>query len=358
MKPGRREFLGGAMGLVVAASGLRPVLAAEQTPAPMGAGLVKAYIQPAMHQFSQAAAALRHSLNAICRDDASTPPTALETDFRALVSAWSRISFLRFGPLVAENRYERIFFWPDPRGVMLRQIRPLLQGAQPVDDLRSHSVAVQGLPALEYVLYSDKGLLHTGASGADSALCRYALAIANNVAQIAQELWSAWGPEGAYARDFARPATANAVYRNNNEVLTETLKALSGGLRFEADVKLRTALGSEAEKARPKVLPFWRSELALLAQAEAVSGLAAFHTAAAFAGEPAWVEQSLNQELSQSADILQGRAGQVMRLAEDAELYRELKLVTLKLDNARRIVDENLAPALGVGLGFNALDGD
>jgi len=37
---------------------------------------------------------------------------------------------------------------------------------------------------------------------------------------------------------------------------------------------------------------------------------------------------------------------------------RLLMLASLTLKNAKAIVDENLAPALGVTIGFNALDGD
>lgn len=115
--------------------------------------------------------------------------------------------------------------------------------------------------------------------------------------------------------------------------------------RFEADVKLRTALTTQQAKARPRILPFWRSGLALFAQAEAVLGLAAFHEAAGFAREPGWLARGLDQELLQSAGILRAREGQELRMGEDADLYRELTLVVLKLDNARRMVDENLAPA-------------
>lgn len=98
--------------------------------------------------------------------------------------------------------------------------------------------------------------------------------------------------------------------------------------------------------------------MALFAIAEAAQGLAGFHEAAKFEPEPDWLARGLNQELRQSAEILQSHQGQVLRMAEDADLYRELTLVVLKLDNARRMVDEDLAAALGVGMGFNALDGD
>ncbi len=77
--------------------------------------------------------------------------------FDDVVDAWFRIYFLRFGPLVEENRFERIYFWPDPRGVILRQVGALLGEADPEsldpDRLAEKSVAVHGLPALEYAIF-------------------------------------------------------------------------------------------------------------------------------------------------------------------------------------------------------------
>lgn len=356
MKIGRRGFLGGALGLAVATAWVKPSLATEQ--AQTGKRLLQAYIAPAMREFQRSATAISEQLGQMCKSGAPAQPEALKQSFRALVAAWSRIAFLRFGPLVQDNRFERILYWPDPRGAMLRQIKPLMQGAQPLEALNTYSVAVQGLPALEYALYSEQGLLAADNSESRKSVCSYAAAVAANLAAVADALWQAWRPEGAYAQDFAAPSERNTFYRNENEVLAEAVKALSTGMRFEADVKLRTVLGTEQDKAKPKGLPFWRSGLALFALAEAAQGMAAFHQAAAFAPEPEWLARGLDQELKQSAEILAARQGQVLRMGEDADLYRELTLVMLKLDNARRMVDEDLAAVLGVGMGFNALDGD
>lgn len=361
MKSGRRGFLGGALGLAVATGWARPGLAAAQQGT--GQRLVETYITPAMREFQRSATAMHDLLKQSCQGDTHLPSKDLVEAFRALTAAWSRIAFLRFGPLVADNRFERILFWPDPRGVMLRQISPLIQSQQPLDDLHTHSVAVQGLPALEYVLYGKQGLLAAEADADQSGAgklgaCQYAAAVAGNLEQVAHALWQAWKPDGDYAKDFGRPGEHNTYYRNAHEVLAETIKALSAGLRFETDVKLRTMLGAQQDKAKPKTLPFWRSGLALNTIAESAQGMADFHQAAGFEVEPDWLRRSVDQEMRQSADVLLSHQGHVLDLNEDEDLYRELTLVVLKLNNARRIVDENLAPLLGVGMGFNALDGD
>jgi len=350
------------------ASSERPTHARAST----GLRLLHGFIQPTVQRFHQAAhttlAEVTHHCNAAAAGY-TVAQQPLRDAFRALVLSWSALELLRFGPLVQGNRFERIFFWPDPRGVMLRQMRPLLQSVANVpQDLRAHSVALQGLPALEYLLYGEGGLLAESGKAQDSAQdkaantqaarCALALAVARNLTQMAEELQVAWADRGTYARDFSAPAQTNAVYRNENETLVEVIKALSAGLRFGGEVKLRAALGAREDKARARLLPFWRSGLSLSALAASVDALQAWHALAAFSREPAWLAQSLERELQESAALLQQHHAQAAQMAQEPEVYQALRLAVLKLDNARRMVDENLAPALGVGLGFNALDGD
>ncbi|WP_269467881.1 imelysin family protein [Devosia ureilytica] len=42
-----------------------------------------------------------------------------QAEFGEMVESWGRLSVLRFGPLISDNRFETIFFWPDLRGVTL-----------------------------------------------------------------------------------------------------------------------------------------------------------------------------------------------------------------------------------------------
>jgi len=389
MKPSRRHFLNTVSSLPVAAvaTTLRVRTTQAQTAASTHTGfkkigstsvastglrLLHGFIQPAVQRFHQAADAMLAEVTHRCNAAAAghtVAPQALRDAFRELVLAWSALELLRFGPLVQGNRFERIFFWPDPRGVMLRQLRPLLQSVDSApQDVRAHSVALQGLPALEYLLYGEGGLVAQPAKTQDgaqdkvanpqAARCALALAVARNLTQMAEALQAAWADRSAYARDFSAPGETNAIYRSEHEALAEVIKALSAGLRFAGEVKLRAALGAQQNKARARLLPFWRSDLSLLALAACVDALQAWHALAEFSREPAWLAQNLERELQESATLLRQRHAQAARMAQDPEVYQALRLTVLKLDNARRMVDENLAPALGVGLGFNALDGD
>src|SRR5690606_22737995 len=81
----------------------------------------------------------------------------VRAQFPAVVTAWSRIELYRFGPLMAQNRSDRILFWPDRKGIALRQVQAILadkdEAALAPETLARKSVAVQGLGALEFVLH-------------------------------------------------------------------------------------------------------------------------------------------------------------------------------------------------------------
>src|SRR3546814_8604156 len=80
------------------------------------------------------------------------PPRSTRTDTLFPYTTLFRSEFLRFGPLVAANRYERIYFWPDPRGITLRQVQGLLGQA---DGSRSeeHTSELQSLMRISYAVF-------------------------------------------------------------------------------------------------------------------------------------------------------------------------------------------------------------
>src|SRR3546814_6843838 len=105
---------------------------AGQLPADLGGKLAQGYIAPAMLSFQHSAEQIQAGLGAWCAVPASSTTDKLKAAFDELVRAWSGLEFLRFGPLVAANRYERIYFWPDPRGITLRQVQGLLGQADEI----------------------------------------------------------------------------------------------------------------------------------------------------------------------------------------------------------------------------------
>ncbi len=116
-------------------------------------------IRPGYAALSDATGALSGKVEQLCKEPSEATLKDAKDAFAAAVTAWSKVEILRFGPITEEQRYERMFFWPDPKSLGLRQMQDALQRRdQAVTlpyELSKKSVALQGLPALEYLLYGD-----------------------------------------------------------------------------------------------------------------------------------------------------------------------------------------------------------
>ena len=159
-----------------------------------------------------------------------------------------------------EHRFERIFYWPDPKGLGARQIRDVLtkqdDSVTEASSLPGKSVALQGLPALEYLLYADgaDALTKTGNDG--TFRCRFARAVAGNLAGMSKEIVDGWQDGAPYARSYLEPGPANSAYHNPKEVTLELFKTFTAGIEWVRDQKLAKTLGASPEKAKASpVLP-------------------------------------------------------------------------------------------------------
>lgn len=341
-----------------------PLAAQAELPADLGERLARDYARPAVGKMADAAAAMDRELGGWCAKPDAAGAARVGDAFANLALAWSGVEILRFGPLVQANRFERLAFWPDTRGVMPRQVQQLIAAGDPAllapGALAGRSVAVQGLPALEYVLYGEPALLKQTSAPTFGYACGYARAVAANVATISGDVAEAWGAQGEFGRQFAKPQASNDLYRDPQEVAAEAMKALSTGLQFARDVKILPVLGESAEAARPKRAAFWRSELSMRLLAANLDGLKAFYQAGGYplpkGGD--WMDVSVRSELQNAAQGLQAVPAPLEAALKQEDGRRQLLLAALTIQNAKAIVDQDLAPALGVTIGFNALDGD
>ncbi len=342
------------------------VSASAAVPPGLGARLIDGYIRPATGHFANSAAALSGDLDRLCKAPDQTRMDTVRQRFDDVVDAWFRISFLRFGPLIEDNRFERIFFWPDPRGVILRQVGEIIakKDGDAIDPakLAGKSVAVQGLPALEYALYGTGASSIVDGTEEGRFRCGYALSISIVIAENAAAVARAWSPDSDYAREFADPGPDNRIYRSPEEVATEAIKALAGGMTYLADAVIAPFVGKEPEQANARLAPLWRSGTTIRAIRRSVEGLRDFYTTTGFAqsfGEADhWIDGSLRLEMRRVLETLD-RIDMPLEEAVSPGPGREaLVYVVIALKSLHTTLDNRLAQAVGVSVGFNALDGD
>ena len=321
-------------------------------------------IRPGFAAYSETTAALRGEIDALCGTPSEATLNAARDGFAAVVAAWSRIEFYRFGPLMKENRTDRILFWPDRKGIGLRQVQAILSepdwDAFDPETLSGKSVAVQGLGALEFLLYGTES--ERLATIEADFRCNYALSIATLLASTAAQMSAEWNdPDGISAR-MMRPDAANTDYRDTPEVLTELVGVMAHGVEAIRDQRILPFLGRDGEAGKPKSALFWRSKLTVASILGNFSGLRDLLVNSDI-WEYAPTEQfRIGTEAIAEFERVAAEAGKVTGTTEEALADPVQKAALGEIVTASqtlgRLTGEELPAALGLSVGFSSLDGD
>lgn len=335
---------------------------ADPMPVPRVIGnAIDGFIRPGFAALAESAGALENGVSALCETPSEGTLTAAQDEFRTVVAAFSRVELVRFGPLSQDNRLDRLFFWPDRKGIGLKQVQALLAGPpeQPLD-MEAKSVALQGLGALEFVLFGSGAETLAGAGGSNR--CTYAGAIAASIAKVTAEIAADWqAPDGIAAR-MLNPTAENTDFRNHTEVLEALSGALAHGVEAVRDTRLMPFIGPDGKTYKPKSAPFWRSGMtgpALRASVEGWTDLYAISAIGLATGEEnLWVDNGIRFELAnaqRAADLLTAPVEEALADPAQARAYAYLLILTRSL---QVLLGENLPAALGLSVGFSSLDGD
>ena len=323
---------------------------------------IEGYVRPAYAEFHARAEDLSGSVGRLCAGPAPAGLDDVRAAFRKSVEAWSRVELLRIGPVTEENRLERILFWPDRKGTGLKQVQAALAtedktAADPAT-LAGKSVAMQGLGALEYVLFGTGSDELAGTAG---YRCAYAAAIATNVAAIAGAVEEEWRRPGGFAEQWSRPGAPNPSFRDETEARNELLAIFVDGLELLRDQRL-AFLGEAAGDDKPKQALFWRSELTVANLAGGVDGLARLFEASRLAGllpaDQAWIADSIRFEFANAARAAGGVQGPIDEALKDPARRGALAYFRIVTSSLSELFGTRLAAELGLTAGFSSLDGD
>lgn len=286
--------------------------------------------------------ARRHAAawEAYCRAPAAPALDDLAASFQSLADAWAKIEMIRSGPAAGEFRHERLYFWPERKNAVERGLDALLAQSEAPDAaaIAEQSAAVQGLPALERLLYADgrpDAQLGNGSQG--QLRCAVGEAISANAARLAAEMSKAWADDPASSTPEARAALA-----------TDIVTAYA----ILKDSKIEAVIGKNDAMVKPRAAELWRSGRPMRninLNLEALARLNALM----------FPNTSEDVALPYATKTALGVAGAIDDLAETAgDRRNEAILLRDAVDAAedRAIVEVPLA--LGVTIGFNSLDGD
>lgn len=350
--------------LIGAGSALATLQAQVLTPRRVAARAVESYFQPGYRRLLSEARQLEQSVRPLCATPDDQRLGATRDRFGRLVEAWSRIELVRFGPALKDNRIERILFWPDRRGIGLRQTQAILaakddSATDPVS-LRAKSVAAQGLIALEYALFgSDSDELK---KSANAFRCRYAMAIAGNIASIAEDLNAAWTASGGIATQLTHPSPGNPTYRTDQEALSRIVGVLAHGLEAIRDTRIKPMLGTGPGAPKPKAALYWRSGLTVASLRANFAGLRALfeqsRIADALPAADAPTANSIRFEFRNVERALSGVTLPVAQALDDPRQHADLAYLVILSRSLQKLIGQNLSIALGLSVGFSSADGD
>lgn len=319
----------------------------------LNAHVLEVHLHPRYQAVAAAAGKLAPAVDALCKAPATGHLETARDAFHAVSDAWQAIEHMRTGPAAGLNAHARINFWPDERDRVGKHLRSLLSsgdaGRLDAADFAQGSVAVQGLPALERLLFGDRALEALRSAEAPVTPCKVARAIAVNVHGIARDLVEAWAGNPLAAGD-AKKATA------------ELFTNLAGGLGAVADMKFGAPLGEKSGRTWPKKAEQWRSRRSLRNIDINLRALRDLYVAMADGAGPRFKDTAGDRQNRYQFDALIGEArniGPSMRAALDDETGRlRLKVAAGSMRDMRDLVIGSMTGPLNLILGFNSFDGD
>ena len=329
-------------------------------------GAIDGYIRPAFAQFAEETGALDLNVAALCATPSADALTLAQNQFRSAVTAFSRVEFIRIGPLGVGDRLERLLFWPDRKGIALKQVQGALaeQDATTTspETLQKKSVAMQGLVALEYLLFGTAS--DDLASAAGSYRCSYARASTALIHGLAETITGEWHDDTTVgvAAALLNPRPDAADYRTETEVLEKLAATMIHGTEAIRDQRIAPIVSDSTGTPKPRSALFWRSNMTAPALAANFAGLHDFFVAAkypeAIGTENAWVAEGAIFEFANAARATSAITAPMEQAVADPRQLQALRYLVVVTKSLDTLLGQNLAAALGLSVGFSTLDGD
>lgn len=344
-----------------------PAVAGDRPPpeafAAVNAALAENHIRPRYERLSRAAKDFEAAVGPLCAEPGNSALSEAKVRFHTLMDAWMDAEHLRFGPAELFMRVHRFHFWPEARGKVNKTLDRLLadEAAASPSLIRQASVAGQGLMAAEALLYAP------GApAGGSAAGCRLLQAIAGNMREMAEGMdrdW--WRGERPFIELFAGPGPENPYFESHGEAALAFLKSLHDGLQRVVDLKVAPVIGKGAGKVRPHLAESRRSGRSLRNIVGNLKALQDLYAGGAGAGIAALLPKSerklerlLHKGFRATVATAQSMEGPLEAAAADPAQRKTVEKLRVQVQALRQIVRNRLAKALGLPIGFNALDGD
>ena len=334
----------------------------EEAFASVNAALAENHIRPRYERLSVTARDFEAAVEPLCASPGPSTLSEAQAGFHALMDAWMDVEHLRFGPAETFMRMHRFHFWPEARGKAGKAITKRLAGESGTAAVpfRDASAAVHGLLAAEFLLYGQN------ASDPAPAQCSLLSEIAGNMREMAGGMASDWwSGTDPFIALFTGPGPENPYFEGHGEAALAFLKSLHDGLQRVVDLKIAPVIGKDIGKVR---LHLAESRLSGRSLRNIVLNLGALQDLYAGGGGPGIaalipksgrkLERLLHKGFRATVATAKSIDGPLETAAADPAQRKTVEKLRVQVQALRQIVRDRLAKALGLPIGFNALDGD
>ncbi|MBV9991068.1 MAG: imelysin family protein [Alphaproteobacteria bacterium] len=286
-----------------------------------------------------------------CADRARGNVESLKKAYNDLGDAWSDVEIVRIGPAAAEMRVERFNWWLDRTDATGKALTGMLAVADANDlmpeKLASGSVAGQGLPVIERLLYP------AAFKGKDGARrCAVGSAVARGQAIIADQIVGDWTAADGTRAALADNTRWKFAFADAKEAASVMLTDLAAGLEGLKDFKVPMVFHDAANAKAPRLTEAWRSGRTLR---DIGRNLAAIREGLTYFTANATAERK--QMIAAAFDDAQKSLAAVEAAKGPARVDAAKAAIvsfTALMQTAKALLPE----ATGLTLGFNNLDGD
>lgn len=317
-------------------------------------------IRPGYRNFAETSSSLETALSTLCTTPSEPNAQAAKAAFDAALKSWGMVEIIRSGPALEDNRFERVLYYPDRKGIALKQIQQILSkkeaSAEKVETLRQKSVGVQGLGALEYVLYGTGS--ETLLAEPDGHRCLYGQAIAANLKAIAGELSAAWEKPGGIGDQWKHPGPDNPVFRDDREAVTEMLGIMVHGVEMVREQRIEAFY----PEGNPKAALLRRAGKTWDMLGANLTGLSIFwkkaHMETLLKEDQRSVASSIGFVMKSMIRVTGTVTPDIEKAVSDKDEKAKLDFLLLNSKDLISRLSEDYGKALGLGAGFSFSDGD
>jgi uncharacterized protein len=332
---------------------------------PVLENMLTGYIRPGYAAFEGAALELGTAMSALCSAPSETNLETARTAFRTTVDRWGRMEWLRLGPVMSENRLERILFFPDRKGTGRKQVQAAIASQSDTvtsaESLAGQSVAMQGLGAIEFLLFGSGSDALSGSKVAHR--CAFAHAAADSLVNLSEEIIAGWRDDTGLVAFFRKPGPDNPLFRTDQEALNLLLGQMIHGLEAIRDIRLRAFLNKDdPARDRPKSALFWRAGMTLPSIEANLEGLQALFNESGIEiiskDMAPRLADGIRFEFRQAIRTAQSLDAPVSKLLADPRTRDKLVYLDLAIKIIIDRLDQEFAQAGGLAVGFSFGDGD